>query len=181
MRRIDLYKQLYNDEIARKNYQNSKITTTIIFISLFITGIGVAIFEISKITEKGALWHISAIILFIALIIFIISIYFAYRTYFGYTYLFLTPQEIDMRFSLLIKHYDHYYDEYYSQFNQTKEQLIEKDLEDGLNENYIEAAKNNFINNNRKAKYYKTFSNTIIIALLTLALDLLILYIIQLF
>lgn len=179
--RNELYKQLYYDELARKNEENGKISTTILFISLFVTGIGVAIYEVSKLANKDFLWHISSILIIISLLIFAISLYFAYRTYFRYRYYLLTPQEIDERYKNLKEYYDSFYDIYYAESGDTKEALLENDFQEGLIMNYYEASKNNFENNNTKAKYQKLYSNTIIMALMILALNLLILYIMKLF
>jgi hypothetical protein len=49
---IEIYKQLYYDEISRKKHSDGKLSTTMLFISLFIAGFGIAIFENSCLPDK---------------------------------------------------------------------------------------------------------------------------------
>lgn len=170
---FEIIKSLYDKEEERKRNLDGKITTAMLFIGLYISGIGFT-FEKCNYCSSLVVLKICSILVSLSLLFFIFSIYYAIRTFFGYTYAYLTPESISERIDKLYEYYNKNYDKYFKKSSKTKEQLIENDVKEGIAKNYLECTRHNCKRNNDKTKFYRLFANLIITALMLIAINLLI-------
>jgi hypothetical protein len=168
------YKELYNYEMIRKDKLNDKISTAMLFITLYIAGTNLVLDSVSQ-HERNITFGIVVGVGIVSVILFIVSLYFGIRTFYGYTYNYLGAEKVSAAYSAHKLYYMNNYDKYFASNGIPEQELVEKDFVDELANTYLDAASTAFKNNNKKSKNFTLFSYYIIISLVMIAVDVLVL------
>lgn len=154
MNKFELYKNMYHYELDTKEKINSRISSPIAIMTLFIGGFGYFIKYISKI-EKVPKPYIYYLLLIIYTVILILIIIFTLLIFFKYSYKYFPARDV-WDFDLEVeKYYDDNYEKYFSECGIEKSELKEKYFCKKLSFRYVEAAEFNMALNEKKLGYFR--------------------------
>ncbi len=159
--RLNIYKETYNNEIARKEKLGSELTIPIAVITLQVSIITYAVGKMD-ITKKS----IALILLVIAITSLVTAIVFSIsyliKSYYNYPYEFIaTPKQMEEYYNKLTETYKEYSD---------CEFLTEKYFELYLINHYCKCNETNIRNNDNRAGYLHKAKTAIIAGLISSAI-----------
>lgn len=165
---VEFYKELYMNEISRKENLNSKLSMQIGLIT--VLG-GITVFEIENLyqnTKVNFVLQIEFIVL--TIIILGINIINLYKANHNKKYRYLdNPKNVKKAFQDIEKYYTDYY-EYYKTENESLDSLLKRKKEEKLIEMYIECAEENSKVNDIRYEENMRFIKAFIISLVVICI-----------
>lgn len=158
--RLNMYKESYNHELARREKLGSELTIPIALVTLLFGSITYAIGKLEEATN-GLLLFILILALIILVVAMVFAVVYSIKSYYNYIYEYIAS-------SKQMEDYYNSLDEFYK-IDNDKDIKVEDAFEVYLIKDYCKCNERNTLNNDKRSFYLHKVRTTIIVALITSA------------
>ena len=160
--RLNMYKESYNNELARRDKLNSELNIPIAMVTLLFGSITYTVGNLEN-GVSGFLLIITLLALVVLVVSLVIAVVFLIKSYYNYAYEFIAhSKQMEDYYNSLIEHYKNV---------ENKEKIVEDAFEAYLINDYCKCNETNTLNNDTRSSCLHNARTAIIVALVACAIS----------